>query len=135
MIAEMADSSGGAVDREELKKALGFDVPVHVQYGRWLGLWPKKDGSFKGILHRHLGTSLWKNSPVLEEIKPRLPVSLELGIIGAVIALERDVPSLVDPPSGCRFHPRYAQADCSCTEGIPELREVVNGHWVACHRV
>jgi peptide/nickel transport system permease protein len=87
MIAEMADSSGDAVDREELTKALGFDVPIHVQYARWLGLWPDIDGKFQGIVQGHLGTSLWKNSSVLSEIKPRLPVSLELGVLALLISL------------------------------------------------
>jgi peptide/nickel transport system permease protein len=87
MTASMADSSGEAVDRESLEKALGFDVPVYVQYGRWLGFLPNKDGRFKGILQGHLGISLWKNSPVLSEIKPRLPVSLELGALGLLIGL------------------------------------------------
>jgi oligopeptide/dipeptide ABC transporter ATP-binding protein len=49
--------------------------------------------------------------------------------------LQGDVPSPINPPSGCRFHPRCAQALSSCVEGVPELRDIGSGHWVACHIV
>jgi peptide/nickel transport system ATP-binding protein len=44
------------------------------------------------------------------------------------------IPNLVDPPSGCRFHPRCEYAKAVCTEKIPELIELESGHFVACHR-
>ena len=49
------------------------------------------------------------------------------------IILEGDVPSPVNPPSGCTFHPRCRYAKERCTQEIPALREVAPDHLVACH--
>ncbi|CAM3771749.1 dipeptide ABC transporter ATP-binding protein [Aeromicrobium ponti] len=49
------------------------------------------------------------------------------------IILEGDVPSPIDPPKGCTFHPRCAHAMPECQSVKPELREVKPGHRVACH--
>ena len=71
------------VDREELERMLGLDVPVYVQYGRWLG---------DIFLHGTLGESLYGSWAVEEKIIGRLPVTLELGFLAIVIGLLIAVP-------------------------------------------
>ena len=49
------------------------------------------------------------------------------------IILPGDVPSPINPPAGCPFHPRCPIAEERCRTQIPPLREIVSGHQVACH--
>ena len=49
------------------------------------------------------------------------------------IVLEGDVPSPINPPSGCRFHPRCRYATDVCTQIEPPLVDYGNGHLAACH--
>jgi oligopeptide/dipeptide ABC transporter ATP-binding protein len=62
--------------------------------------------------------------PVVEEKRKR-------------IILEGDVPSPVNPPSGCRFRTRcpVGRDKPICAEQLPAWREIAPDHWVACHMV
>lgn len=51
------------------------------------------------------------------------------------ILLEGDVPTPINPPSGCVFHTRCWLAEDRCTTQVPEFRDVGSGHQVACHLV
>ena len=69
----------GVIDREAVERRLGLDVPVYVQYGRWVG------GIF---LHGTLGESLFGGALTVEEkIIDRLPVTIELGVLAIVFGL------------------------------------------------
>ena len=82
MIGRMGYYVQFGVDREALERTLGLDVPVYVQYGRWIG---------EIFRHGTLGESLFTRELVEQAILDRLPVTLELGFmaifIGLVIAL------------------------------------------------
>ncbi len=89
MVAEMAQESG-MLDKltiQYLKEQLGLDVPIYQQYARWVGFFPQRDGSFKGILQGSLGESLWRRTDILDQLTKRLPVSGELGLFGLITAM------------------------------------------------
>ena len=71
-------SADREIDRDTLEQMLGLDVPVYVQYGRWIG---------SIFLHGTLGESLWGGWTVEEKILERLPVTIELGVMAILIGL------------------------------------------------
>ena len=58
---------------------------------------------------------------------PRIDQRKKLAIIPG------NIPNLISPPSGCRFHPRCPYAKETCKEKMPELEEIEPGHLVACY--
>jgi len=77
LIESQFEAMNMQIDREAFMRMLGLDVPVHVQYGRWM----------EGILLRGtLGKSLFGDYAVEERILATLPVTLQLGVISLVIA-------------------------------------------------
>ena len=87
--------SSELAQREIVERMLGLDVPVYVQYGRWIGVlptpgWPTGEPHLKGLLQGTFGDSL-RGWSIKERIIGRLPVTIELGamaiVIGFVIAL------------------------------------------------
>lgn len=77
LMAQMPDVGDAAKTRALLEAQLGLDRPFFVRYVVWLG----------DILHGDLGTSIRYNTPVLEEIVYRLPLTLELGLWALLYSL------------------------------------------------
>ena len=83
-VMQRAIRSGGTVDREALERALGLDVPMHVQYGRWIG---------DIFLHGSLGVSLRNTGDaVTTKILDRMAVTFELGLLAILTALLLGLP-------------------------------------------
>ena len=74
--------TGREVNIEAIKSRLGLDLPMHVQYGRWIA----------DVFRGDLGESMWTNRPVTQELRNRLPVSLELGLLGIIVGMLIAVP-------------------------------------------
>lgn len=89
MVAEMSmeASLGQQISESYIKQSLGLDQPIHVQYFRWLGVMPQKDGQVKGVLEGDLGNSLWSGRSITSEMGAKIPVSFELGLIALITSL------------------------------------------------
>ncbi len=78
MLGQLQATMGRDIDRAAVERRLGLDVPVWVQYGRWIG---------QILRHGSLGKSLWGEWPVEEEILAKLPITIELGLLAILIGL------------------------------------------------
>jgi len=77
MLSEMGtENLGAGVDREALERKLGLDAPIYVQYVRWIG---------DIVLRGDLGKSLRTGRPLTEEMRHRLPVTFELGLLAIIM--------------------------------------------------
>ena len=65
------------LDKTAIEKALGLNVPLYIQYFRWMG---------QIFLHGNFGKSFVTNLPVTTDIKARWPVTFELGIMALILA-------------------------------------------------
>ena len=94
----------------------------------YLGRLVELADSFELISHSvHPYTrSLISAIPIADPVKARATVR---------IPLEGDVPSPVNPPSGCRFRTRCPYADEQCAAECPQFKEVSPNHWAACHHL
>jgi peptide/nickel transport system permease protein len=85
MILTGEEGEGGRVSAQELQNLrhqLGLDRPVYVQYADWL--W--------SLLKGDLGTSIWYKIPVIEELKGRFVITLELAVMAILMAFVAAVP-------------------------------------------
>jgi peptide/nickel transport system permease protein len=82
--AQMEANGGtGAIDRPAIEHALGLDVPVYVQYGRWIG---------NIVFHGNMGKSLRTQLPITPQIISRIPITFELGLMGIIVGLLISLP-------------------------------------------
>lgn len=81
------------------------------------------EGIFKEPLHPYT-QALFSSIPIADPTKRRLRAPLK-----------GEVPSPVNPPSGCRFHPRCPLAMDVCRKEEPQLLDTGNSHFVACYAV
>jgi peptide/nickel transport system ATP-binding protein/oligopeptide transport system ATP-binding protein len=89
----------------------------------------------------YLGRLVEVATPTALYANPRMPYTRALlsaipgrsDAAGERIVLQGDVPSPLDPPSGCPFRTRCWLAEDRCAAERPDLREVAPAHWAACH--
>jgi peptide/nickel transport system ATP-binding protein len=93
---------------------------VGVMYGGYLVEMSSVRTIFKDPRHPY--------TQALMEAIPRLDLTVD-----KLQTLPGSVPDLIDPPTGCRFHPRCRYAKDKCIEEVPPLEEWTTDHSVACH--
>jgi len=79
----LAANGGGPIDRAAISKLLGLNVPVYVQYGRWVtGI----------VFHGNLGSSLMNSRPLTPLIVQRIPLTFELCLMSLIVVLIISIP-------------------------------------------
>jgi peptide/nickel transport system permease protein len=114
MAAQHGESGNITQTIETIKHELGMDVPIYVQYVRWLG----------AVFRGDLGHSLWSGRSIGKDLLARLPVSIELGIMAIIVAL------LIAFPIGILSAIRQDTMTDYITRGIAILFISVPAFWV-----
>ena len=104
------------LDKTAIEKALGLNVPLYIQYFRWMG---------QIFLHDNFGKSFVTNLPVTTDIKARWPVTFELGIMALILA------QLIALPVGIYSAMRQDTVGDYITRTIAVLLIAVPDFWVA----
>jgi peptide/nickel transport system permease protein len=104
------------LDKQAIEKALGLNVPLYIQYFRWMG---------QIFLHGNFGKSFVTNLPVTNEIKARWPVTFELGIMALILA------QLIALPVGIYSAMRQDTGGDYIARSIAILCIAVPDFWVA----
>ena len=84
-LAILEDEGGGSYTQEDLARLraeIGTDRPIVVQYATWIS----------GVVRGDFGDSLWFKSPVMGELKERIPVTVELAVFAIVLAMVVAIP-------------------------------------------
>lgn len=102
-VAILEEDGGGSytqADLQRLRHELGTDRPLVIQYFDWMG----------GLIIGDFGESLWFKAPVMEELKERLPVTIELALFAIILAMVVAIPlgvlSAVKPDSWLDYSAR-----------------------------
>ena len=74
------------LDREKLEIQLGLDVSLPHYWARWVGIVEDVEGNYNGLLQGNLGSSIWQKEPVTKLLSKYWPVTLEIGILGLIMA-------------------------------------------------
>jgi len=83
--AMQAQTPDEKLDRALLEPELGLDKPLLVQYGRWVGIAPRADGSYSGIFQGDFGISWWQRVRVVKLVASAWPVTIQLGLMGLIV--------------------------------------------------
>src|SRR5512135_1826511 len=84
MAAQMSSMSAGGqpIDSAYLRRTLGLDKPIHVQYWTWISK----------AAHGDLGESLWSHRSITKELLQKAPVSIELGLWALITGMVISTP-------------------------------------------
>ena len=77
---------------QDLREQMGLNDPLIVRYGRWMGLWPTKQGKLDGMLEGNFGTSQFFKQDVVSVVKEPMKNTIFINIFSTILALGITIP-------------------------------------------